>query len=181
MIEHEIKTINEFGSRRLTIRFLGAGEPDGVFTVLSVPQARSARKDAAGNICSLEIDLGKDDYWPVEQVIAHIRRWNLGLSGEDEAEIRRLFPFPWKRTGDSFADSPIPPGITCDRCGEHEATVCWSERYSERHPTAYSQLRCGCCVWTAQLEHAEKEAARLAEQIPELRSKLAAGCGERGF
>lgn len=179
MIEHETRTINEFGSRRLTIRFLSAGEPTNGFTVLSVPQARSVRQDADRNLCALEIDLRKDgdDYWPVEQVLHSVRSWNLGLSDEDEAEIRRLFPFPWRRTGDSWADTPVPAGIMCDRCGEHQATRCWFERYSERMPTAYSELRCECCCTKAQLEHAEKEAARIAEQIPELRSKLAAGCG----
>jgi hypothetical protein len=43
-------------------------------------------------------------------------------------------------------------------------------------PFAYKGIWCGCCMTRAQLEWAEKEAARIAETIPGLRAKLAAGC-----
>lgn len=185
MIEHEVRTVNESGSRRLVIRFCDAGEPvPNHITILPVPRARGVQADAARNICALEIDLGKEedgDWWPVDAVIRGVRGWKLGLSAEDEAEIRRLFPHQWRRTGDSHVDYPIPDHVRCDNCGDHQGTGFWlGERAPDYHmPFAYKGIWCACCMTRAQLEWAEKEAARIAATIPELRAKLAAGCASQ--
>lgn len=185
MISSEITTINDFGSRRLTIRFLTAGEAvPRHYTVLPVGQARSVRTDADRNICLLEVSLGTaednpHDKWPVSQVIHHIRQWGLGLSEEDEQEIRRLFPIPWYRTGDYHADSPFPPDTMCDNCGEHQAHSFWlGDRNPDNKydPFGYDGIWCSCCMWQEQLKKAEEKLEKLKKWIPELQAKLSAGC-----
>jgi len=188
MISYEIHTINEFGSRRLAIHFLNAGEPlPRQSVVLPVGQVRTARKDKDGNICLLEISLGKaqdnpHDKWPVEQTLHWIPKMGLKISDEDVTEIRRLFPITWYRTGDYHADCPFPGDTMCDNCGEHKAHGFWTgdkPRYDKYAPFAYEGIWCHCCMWQAQLEYAQAELAKVTARIPRLQAKLAAGCKEK--
>lgn len=179
MIETEIRTINQFGSRRLVIRFPSAGEPTRTIVVLGGTLG-TLFHDAQGNVTSIEVHLPAadqgSDYWPVEQTLnAATRLWKYKISDEDIAEIRKRFPFPWKRTWDCRADSPLPDSVTCDDC-DHKGTVFWSDHNDIHNPTGYNKILCRCCTLTRRIKHAEEEVARYSGLLPGLRRDLESAC-----